>query len=288
MDLSTLLDDIFIVAGVFFALAFLFAGLAFVINGLLRFAARFPVVQRLDVARAQPLVRGSLLTLFLLSATALVIFSVTMILQGRDPRTVSVELLTTALPPGFWQRLGIGLALTIALAVLAHYGLKLFDRLLPRLRGLISKNESIRISDERLDFFLRLLGQTVHIGAWLLVVIAGARLVGLPQGVVENLAVALRIFLIVQAGRMLVGLLGAIINTLPQTNTPCCGRWHTCVRGRRRARAPSAARCGPRSPRPSAWPGCAPCAPTSARGACCASPSAASPWAAQGIAARSG
>ncbi|MGB9632813.1 MAG: mechanosensitive ion channel family protein [Chloroflexaceae bacterium] len=54
----------------------------------------------------------------------------------------------------------------------------------------------------------------MHIGAWLLVIFAGARLVGLPGGVVENLAVTLRIFLIVQAGRMLVGLLGAIINTL--------------------------------------------------------------------------
>ncbi|MGB9632812.1 MAG: hypothetical protein ACPL8I_05770 [Chloroflexaceae bacterium] len=106
------------------------------ITGLLRFAVRFPVLERLDVARAQRLVRGSLLTLFLLSATALVIFSVTVIVQGRDLRTVIGALLTTALPPGFWQRLGIGLALTFGLAVLTRYGLQLFERLLPRVRGL--------------------------------------------------------------------------------------------------------------------------------------------------------
>ncbi|MCS6880398.1 MAG: mechanosensitive ion channel family protein [Oscillochloridaceae bacterium] len=214
MDLSTLLDDVFIVAGVFFALAFFFAGLAFVVNVLLRFAVRFPALERLDVGRAQRLVRAGLLTLFLLSTAAIVIFSVTVLAQGRDLRIATVELLTTALPPGFWQRLGIGLALTVGLAVLARYGLQLFERLLPRTRSLISTNESIRISDERLDFFLRLVRQTIHIGAWLLVVITGARLVGFPEAVGANLLVALRIFLIVQVGRMLVGLLGAIINTL--------------------------------------------------------------------------
>ncbi|HMQ33645.1 MAG TPA: mechanosensitive ion channel [Chloroflexaceae bacterium] len=214
MELSTLLDDIFLAAAAFFALAALVGGLTFVLIRLLRLAGRLPVAARLDMARAQGLLRSAMLLLFLLGAAALVIYSGSLMLQGRDVREATAELLSTALPPGFWRRLGLGLLLSGALVALARYGLGLADRLLPVLQRQIRRVEAIRISDERLAFFFRLVRQTLRGGVWLLVAITAARLLGLPAAAGELVGVALRIFLIVQSGRILVGLLGSIVNTV--------------------------------------------------------------------------
>ncbi|NTU82386.1 MAG: mechanosensitive ion channel family protein [Chloroflexales bacterium] len=214
MEPNTLLNGIFLTAAEFFALAALFGGLAFVLTHLVRAAGRLPVAGRVDLARAQRLSRTGLLLLFLVSAAALLIFNASLMLQGRDVRAATVELITTTMPPGFWQRLGIGVALTAGMAFLARYGLRLLSRALPWAQRQVRRVEAIQISDERLSFFFRLLDQTIGIGVWLFVAISGAGLLGLPAVAGETLAVALRIFLIVQAGRMLVGMLGSIINTL--------------------------------------------------------------------------
>jgi small-conductance mechanosensitive channel len=214
MELSNLLYDIFLTAAEFFALAAFFGGLTFVLVRLLRLAGRLPFAARLDLARTTRLLRSGLLVLFLLSAAALLLFNGSLMLQGRDVRAATVELLTTALPPGFWRRLGIGLALTAAMVALARYGLRLADRLLPALERLVRRIEAIRITDERLAFFFKLLRQTLRVSTWLLVVTTAAGLLGLPAAVGGVVAAALRIFLIVQVGRILVGLLGSVINTV--------------------------------------------------------------------------
>src|SRR5262245_1771891 len=120
MKSSTLLNDIFLSAAEFFALAILCGGLALVLVRLVRLAHRLPYAARLDIARAQRLIRKGLLLLFLLSAAALLIFNLMIIIQGRSVRAATAELLTTALPPGFWQRLGLGLALTAVMAGLSR------------------------------------------------------------------------------------------------------------------------------------------------------------------------
>ncbi len=214
MELNSLLDDIFLTAAQFFALAALFGGLTFVLVRLLRLAGRLEFVARFDLARAQRLLRSGLLLLFLAAAAALLIFNGSLMLRGRDVRAATLELLTTALPPGFWQRLGLGLALSAAMVVAARYGLGLLDRLLPFLERQVRRVEAIKISDERLGFFFKLLRQTLRTGVWLFVALVAARLLGLPQGVLNVLGVALNIFLIVQLGRILVGLLSSIINTI--------------------------------------------------------------------------
>lgn len=214
MPLDSLLDDIFLTAAEFFALAALFGGLSFVLTFLIRAIGRLPVATRLDLARAQRLIRTALLLLFLVSAAALLAFNGWIMLQGRDVRDATVELITATTPQGFWQRLAIGGALTAVMAITARYALRLLSRLLPAVQRQVRRIESLRISDERLDFFFRLFAQTLRIGVWLFVAITGAGLLGLPTAAGETLAVALRIFLIVQAGRMLVGMLSSIINTI--------------------------------------------------------------------------
>lgn len=214
MESSTLLNDIFLSVAQFFGLAALFGGVTFVLIRLARLAGRLPFAERLDMVRLQRLLRSGMLLLFLLCAAALLIFNGSIMLQGGSVRAATTTLLTTALPPGFWQRLAVGLALTGALVALTRYGLRLADRLLPLLERQARRVEAIRISDERLAFFFRLLRQTLRIGVWLLVLIAVARLLGLPPGASALLSLALRIFLIVQGGRMLVGLLSSIINTV--------------------------------------------------------------------------
>jgi moderate conductance mechanosensitive channel len=212
---STLVNDIFLTAAEFFALALLFGGLAFGLGRLLRLAMRVRLIgERLTLERAQRTLRGGLLLLFLLATAALLIFNVSIMLQGRGVREATVELLTTALPPGFWGRLAWALVQVIALVALARVALRLVVRSLPAIEGRIRGLPSVRITEEQLRGAFALVRQTLQIGVWLLVGFLCARILGLPAGVAETLAVALRILLIIQLGRLLIGLLGTIINTL--------------------------------------------------------------------------
>jgi small conductance mechanosensitive channel len=215
MIISNILDDLFVTAGQFVALAVLFGLLAYALTLGLAIARRMlPPSATANLPRVQHAARRALLVLFLVSSAGLLAFNASLIVQGRDVLPATLELLSTTLPPGFWTRLGWGLLQVIALVVLARFAIMGLTRATPYVQRRVATLPYLRDKDGRLDGFFRALVSLLRYGIWLYVAAVSTTLLGLPVAVSETLFLALRIYLIIAGGRLVVSTIGTVINTL--------------------------------------------------------------------------
>lgn len=237
LDLQQIVVDLFITAGEFGVLAVVCSGLVWLIDAALTRARALPAVARLgDLERVRASIRRVVLIGFLLAVGALLIFNATLILRGRPVLVGTLDLIRTSLPPGFWVRLGWGIAQVALMVVAARVAVRLLGRWLPVLERRVAAIEAIRTSDRQVRAFFGTLQGIARNGLWALVAAFGARAVGLPEVVAATVFIGLRIYLIVAVGRLIVSVLGTVVNTLDALseryiNSPGLDAFYTHLRG---------------------------------------------------------
>ncbi|WP_414588697.1 mechanosensitive ion channel family protein [Scytonema sp. PCC 10023] len=123
-------------------------------------------------------------------------------------------LLIYRVPPGFWVTLGIGIAQSIGILILAAIAQKFLHRWL-KVASIRAKNiEQNTADDKSIDTFFDNLNNIVTCGIWLWAVICCSQFLKLPAVVSHYLYILLRIYLIIAVGLLIPKALTAIIDSL--------------------------------------------------------------------------
>jgi small conductance mechanosensitive channel len=215
MDVTTVVNDLFITAAEFGALALLFGLLAAGIGrGVQMLQGSRWGTHLGDVQRLKLRVRRWLLLLFLCCVGGLLLFNGTLIVQGRPVWPATVALVTASLPPNFWRQLAWALVQIALLAAAAWLLSRLTVWAAPRLERQVLKIEYLSVNERQVASFFGGLRRLIQRALWLAVVALGALALGVPAFLSDSLVVALRILLIIGFGRLLVRLIGPVVNTL--------------------------------------------------------------------------
>ncbi|MGL4501137.1 MAG: mechanosensitive ion channel family protein [Planktothrix sp.] len=133
--------------------------------------------------------------------------------QGKDIQQYTLDLISR-IPPEFWITLGIGIAESIGVVIVAIIALKLLKYWL-KIASTRAKNiERSTADDESIDAFFTALYQRIRGGIWLWVIISCAQFLKLPAIISEYLYIALRIYLIIAVGLLILKAVAAIVDTL--------------------------------------------------------------------------
>lgn len=237
LDFQQIVFDLFVTAAQFGALALVGAAAVWLIDAALVRLRALPAVARLgDLERVRASIRRVVLIAFLLAVAALLIFNATLVIRGQPVLAGTLELISTSLPPGFWVRLGWGIAQIAIMVVAARFTIGLLARLLPAVERRVAAIESIRTSERQVRAFFATLQGIAKNGLWALVASLGAGAVGLPAVVSDSILIGLRIYLIVAVGRLIVSVLGTVVNTLDALSeryiaSPGLDAFYTHLRG---------------------------------------------------------
>ena len=133
--------------------------------------------------------------------------------QGKNIQQYTLNLISR-IPPGFWITFGIGIAESIGAVIVAIIALKLLKYWL-KIASTRAKNiERSTADDESIDAFFTALYQRVRGGIWLWVIISCTQFLKLPAIISEYLYIALRIYLIIAVGLLILKAVAAIVDTL--------------------------------------------------------------------------
>ena len=123
-------------------------------------------------------------------------------------------LLIKRIPSGFWVTLGIGIAQSLGTLILAAIALKFLKYWL-KVASTRTKNlEKNTADDESIDAFFNALYDRISGGIWLWATILCAQFLKLPATVSEYLYIALRIYLIIAVGLLILKAVAAIVDSL--------------------------------------------------------------------------
>lgn len=148
-----------------------------------------------------------LLCLLIVAANGFLIY------QGKNIQEYTLALISR-IPPGFWLTLGIGIAQSIGTVVVAAIGLKLLKYWL-KIASTRAKNiDQSTADDQSIDAFFKALHQRIKGGIWLWALISCSQFLKLPAVIGEYLYIALRIYLIVAVGLLILKAVAAIVDTL--------------------------------------------------------------------------
>lgn len=133
--------------------------------------------------------------------------------QGKNIQQYTLNLISR-IPPGFWITFGIGIAESIGAVIVAIIALKLLKYWL-KIASTRAKNiERSTADDESIDAFFTALYQRIRGGIWLWVIISCTQFLKLPAIISEYLYIALRIYLIIAVGLLILKAVAAIVDTL--------------------------------------------------------------------------
>ncbi|HEX8280001.1 MAG TPA: mechanosensitive ion channel family protein, partial [Chthoniobacterales bacterium] len=118
------------------------------------------------------------------------------------------------IPPGFWAAIGIGLVKAIALVIAATLGVRLIRRLLLRLQERLKRADRLKGNDQSIEAFFQGLNRIQTNAIWLLVFAFTALWLQLPGAFAAYAFMALRVYLIIAFGLLVVKAIAAIIDTL--------------------------------------------------------------------------
>lgn len=136
-----------------------------------------------------------------------------LIYRGENLQEYTLSLINR-IPSGFWVTLGIGIAQSIGVVILAAIAGKFLDYWL-KIASTRAKNlEKNTTDDESIDAFFSALNQRISGGIWLWAVISSTQFLQLPAVVPQYLYIALRIYLIVAVGLLILKAVGTIVDTL--------------------------------------------------------------------------
>ncbi len=123
-------------------------------------------------------------------------------------------MLIRRIPSGFWITLGIGIAQSIGTLIVVAIALKFLNYWL-KIAKIRAKNlERSTADDESIDSFFNALNQRVSGGIWLWAVILCAEFLKLPLVISQYLYIALRIYLIIAVGLLILKAVTAVVDSL--------------------------------------------------------------------------
>ncbi len=194
-----------------------------IVTGLLRWAiqsllkvlagrtSRVDVAQRLATARrvAHTFLRliGVVLVLLILGWNGFLLW------RGIN-LFVYYQAQLAQLGPDFWMRLGWGVVYSAAVVAVALVLIRLISRLLAVLEVRAKTYDQIRANDESIQAFFAVLHRIQRNGLWLTACGLIAGFLGLPPVVSALIYTALRIYLIVSLGLLVVSAVAVVVTTL--------------------------------------------------------------------------
>jgi len=193
----------------------IFLFLTWLVGNLSKLLMKFSIFKlndrRLKILRRN--ITGLLLLVCLLLCILIIGANGFLLYQGEDLQKYTL-LLIGRIPSEFWLTLGIGIAQSIGTVIVAAIGLKLLKYCL-KVASTSAKNiERSTTDDESIDAFFRALYQRIKWGIWLWAIISCAEFLKLPAVVSEYLYIALRIYLIIAVGLLILKAVAAIVDTL--------------------------------------------------------------------------
>jgi moderate conductance mechanosensitive channel len=118
------------------------------------------------------------------------------------------------IPSGFWVTLGIGIVQSIGTLVIVANALKFLKYWLKVASNRAKNLEKNTADDESIDAFFNALNHRISGGIWLWAIILCAQFLKLPATVSEYLYIALRIYLIIAVGLLILKAIAAIVDSL--------------------------------------------------------------------------
>ncbi len=137
--------------------------------------------------------------------------NVFLIYRSDNPQQFTLELISR-IPSDFWVTLGIGLAQILGSIIAAIIVLKLIESGLNIANTCIKGIDQNTADDKSIEDFFHTLNQRIKIGVWLWVLISCSQFLKLPAAISQHLYVALRIYLIVAIGFVILKAVAAIVD----------------------------------------------------------------------------
>jgi small conductance mechanosensitive channel len=197
----------------------LLLALYLVLNGALRLLAsrvrRVPALEAVSgrIVGALQFVRMLARLGLALLAVAVIGLNAYQVYLGNDVREFASEQLAR-IPPGFWVEMAGRLLAVIALAIAARFLIRAIAAGLATLRARALEYRRLRSNDRSVNRVFDQLGRLQRVLVWLLVLYAAARLFLLPDAFVELILIALRVYLIIGIGLLIVNAVAAIVDSL--------------------------------------------------------------------------
>lgn len=213
-ELRALLVNIATVAAEIVAVTVLLIVLNAVIRRAITGISSAPALERWRplAGRLQSKLRLLLTVIGVLVVIALIAANGYLMYRGENLPAYTLNLVKS-IPQQFWIDTGIALAKVVGLFIAAAIILNYVGRGLATLSRKAIEFEGIRANDESVEKFFATLSRTVRIGTWLAAVAIAVAWLGLPGGIYGTLVVALRVFLIIAVGILILRALGALIDS---------------------------------------------------------------------------
>ncbi len=136
-----------------------------------------------------------------------------LIYRGENLQEYTLNIIRR-IPLGFWIDLGIGIAKSAALLIVVAIAVKFVNYSL-KIANIRAKNlERSTADDESIDAFFKALNQRVTGGIWLWAAILCAEFLKLPPVVSQYLYIALRIYLIIAVGLLILKAVAVVVDSL--------------------------------------------------------------------------
>jgi moderate conductance mechanosensitive channel len=194
---------------------FVFLLLSWLVNKLFKVFTKTSILKSEDrsIKTLRRNITGLLLLICLVVCILIVGANGYLVYRGENLQQYTV-LLIKRIPPGFWVTLGIGIAQSIGTLITATIALKILKYWL-KVASIRAKNvEKNTADDESIDAFFTALYHRISGGIWLWAVILSAQFLKLPTTVSEYLYIALRIYLIIAVGLLILKAVAAIVDFL--------------------------------------------------------------------------
>jgi moderate conductance mechanosensitive channel len=194
---------VFIVTTVFYRLA---------TGALDHTASRFPSLA--DSSRAlRKRSRGVVIITACLLALVIVTYNGWLARRGIDARAHTVALLQ-ATGYDVWRRIGSALAKLAAAALGFLIAVRVVRRLLGRFEAALSRWGRLKDPDKRVRTTFAGLSYAIVNAGWLLLAVFALQVFGVPEGIVSVFVIAVRVYLVIAIGVLLIRASVVIVDTL--------------------------------------------------------------------------
>ncbi|MFK8067275.1 MAG: mechanosensitive ion channel family protein [Gammaproteobacteria bacterium] len=131
---------------------------------------------------------------------------------GNDLKTYTFDLIQK-IPPDFWKGLAISVAKVIGLIIAARYFIRFNERGINYVSDKAVNFDQIDDNDDSVAFFFSRLNSIQKVVVWLLVLYAANLLFGLPSTIGSYILIALKVYLIISVGLLVVNVMSVIVDT---------------------------------------------------------------------------
>ncbi|MGB3495844.1 MAG: mechanosensitive ion channel domain-containing protein, partial [Elainellaceae cyanobacterium] len=137
----------------------------------------------------------------------------TLIYQGKGISAFYLSLLG-GIPQRFWSQMAIAIFKSVSLLLLVNFGQPYLAKLLDRACTLAQDSDQITANDESVGLFFKTLKKVLSNGAWLLALIFCGEFFQVPTIITKYLRIALKAYLAISIGRLIIKVLTVLIDTL--------------------------------------------------------------------------